>query len=48
MRWCCRYALSYGDLEEMMAERGIEVAAPNRASIHVGITVVMAAVVLLA
>lgn len=22
MRWCCRYALSYRDIEEMMAERG--------------------------
>ncbi len=25
MRWYCRYALSYRDLEEMMTERGIEV-----------------------
>ncbi len=25
VRWYCRYALSYRDLEEMMAERGIEV-----------------------
>ncbi len=25
MRWYCRYALSYRNLEEMMAERGIEV-----------------------
>ena len=24
LRWYCRYALSYRDLEEMMAERGIE------------------------
>ena len=25
VRWYCRYGLSYRDLEEMMAERGIEV-----------------------
>jgi len=25
VRWYCRYPLSYRDLEEMMAERGIEV-----------------------
>jgi IS6 family transposase len=25
VRWYCRYALSYRDLEEMMAERGVEV-----------------------
>ncbi len=25
VRWYCRYALSYRDLEEMMRERGIEV-----------------------
>lgn len=25
VRWYCRYPLSYGDLEEMMTERGIEV-----------------------
>ncbi len=25
VRWYCRYALSYRDLEEMMAERGMEV-----------------------
>ena len=25
VRWYCRYALSYRDLEEMMVERGIEV-----------------------
>jgi len=25
VRWYCRYALSYRDLEEMMAERGIKV-----------------------
>ncbi|MDZ4877051.1 MAG: hypothetical protein CLLPBCKN_006486 [Chroococcidiopsis cubana SAG 39.79] len=25
VRWYCRYSLSYRDLEEMMAERGIEV-----------------------
>jgi transposase-like protein len=25
VRWYCRYALSYRDLEEMMTERGIEV-----------------------
>ena len=25
MRWYCRYALSYRDLEEMMAERGLSV-----------------------
>ncbi len=25
VRWYCRYALSYRDLEEMMQERGIEV-----------------------
>jgi IS6 family transposase len=25
VRWCCRYALSYRDLEEMMAERGVAV-----------------------
>jgi len=25
VRWYCRYALSYGDLEEMMQERGVEV-----------------------
>ncbi len=32
VRWYCRYALSYRDLEEMMAERGIEVdhATVNR------------------
>ncbi|MBW4640794.1 MAG: hypothetical protein KME05_21720 [Gloeocapsa sp. UFS-A4-WI-NPMV-4B04] len=24
VRWYCRYALSYRDLEEMMAERGVE------------------------
>ncbi len=26
VRWYCRYALSYRDIEEMMQERGIEVA----------------------
>jgi transposase, IS6 family len=25
VQWYCRYALSYRDLEEMMAERGVEV-----------------------
>ncbi|MDV2996918.1 MAG: hypothetical protein N4J56_006623 [Chroococcidiopsis sp. SAG 2025] len=25
VRWYCRYALSYRDLEEMMQERGVEV-----------------------
>jgi len=25
VRWYCRYALSYRNLEEMMAERGVEV-----------------------
>ena len=25
VRWYCRYSLSYWDLEEMMAERGVEV-----------------------
>ena len=25
VRWYCRYALSYRDLEEMMAERGLSV-----------------------
>ncbi|AFY92834.1 hypothetical protein Cha6605_1703 [Chamaesiphon minutus PCC 6605] len=25
VRWYCRYALSYWDLEEMMLERGVEV-----------------------
>ena len=25
VRWYCRYALSYRDLEEMMLERGVEV-----------------------
>jgi len=25
VRWYCRYSLSYRDLEEMMAERGVEV-----------------------
>ncbi len=25
VRWYCRYALSYRDLEEMMRERGVEV-----------------------
>jgi transposase, IS6 family len=25
VRWYCRYALSYRDLEEMMAERGVNV-----------------------
>ena len=27
VRWYCRYALSYRDLEEMMAERGLSVIA---------------------
>ena len=26
VRWYCRYSLSYRDLQEMMAERGVEVA----------------------
>jgi transposase, IS6 family len=32
VRWYCRYALSYRDLEEMMSERGVEVdhSTPNR------------------
>ena len=25
VRWYCRYAISYRDLEEMMAERGVAV-----------------------
>lgn len=25
VRWYCRYALSYRDLEQMMQERGVEV-----------------------
>ncbi|HZG54748.1 MAG TPA: IS6 family transposase, partial [Pyrinomonadaceae bacterium] len=25
VRWCCRYQLSYRDVEEMMRERGLEV-----------------------
>src|SRR5512144_2098396 len=25
VRWCCRYGISYRDLEEMMAERGVAV-----------------------
>jgi len=25
MRWYCKYALSYRDIEEMIIERGIEV-----------------------
>lgn len=25
VRWYCRYALSYRDIEELMAERGVEV-----------------------
>ena len=25
VRWYCRYSLSYRNLEEMMAERGVEV-----------------------
>ena len=25
VRWYCRYALSYGNLEEMMAEQGLSV-----------------------
>ena len=25
VRWCCRYPLSYRDLEEMMRERGLPV-----------------------
>jgi transposase-like protein len=25
VRWYCRYAVSYRDLEEMMAERGVRV-----------------------
>ncbi|MEL6223256.1 MAG: IS6 family transposase [Cyanobacteria bacterium J06627_8] len=31
VRWCCRYALSYQDLEETMAERGLSV---DRSTIH--------------
>lgn len=31
VRWYCRYALSYRDLEEMMAERGVEV---DHSTIH--------------
>jgi transposase-like protein len=27
VRWYCRYSLSYRDLEEMMAERGVEVVS---------------------
>jgi len=29
VRWYCRYALNYRDLEEMMAERGIKVDHPT-------------------
>ena len=29
VRWYCRYALSYRDLEEMMQERGVEVDQLN-------------------
>ena len=25
VRWCCRYGISYRDLEQMMAERGVSV-----------------------
>ncbi|MEL6321657.1 MAG: IS6 family transposase [Cyanobacteria bacterium J06626_14] len=31
VRWCCRYALSYQDLEETMAERGLSV---DHSTIH--------------
>jgi transposase-like protein len=31
VRWYCRYPLSYRDLEEMMAERGVEV---DHSTIH--------------
>ncbi|MBD2024494.1 DDE-type integrase/transposase/recombinase [Leptolyngbya sp. FACHB-711] len=31
VRWYCRYALSYWDLEERMAERGVEV---DHSTIH--------------
>jgi transposase-like protein len=26
VRWYCKYGISYRDLEEMMAERGLEIA----------------------
>src|SRR3546814_20644861 len=29
VRWYCRYLISYRDLEEMLAERGIEVDHPT-------------------
>jgi IS6 family transposase len=29
VRWYCKYGISYRDLEEMMAERGIAVAHPT-------------------
>ncbi len=28
VRWYCKYGISYRDLEEMMAERGVEVHLP--------------------
>jgi transposase-like protein len=31
VRWYCRYSLSYRELEEMMAERGVEV---DHSTIH--------------
>jgi hypothetical protein len=33
VRWCLRYGLSYRDVEELLAEQGIEVDPPNR--VHV-------------
>jgi len=37
VRWYCRYSLSYRDLEEMMAERGVEVdhSTINRSRVEV-------------
>ena len=30
VRWYCRYGISYRDLEEMMAERGVDVDYSTR------------------
>jgi hypothetical protein len=35
VRWYCRYGISYRDLEQMMAERGVSVGVPRRREIKI-------------
>ena len=36
VRWYCRYGISYRDLEEMMAERGVAVTTRHSTAVRSG------------